>query len=179
VPALRKLYQALLTVLRGPSVKEQLEELHQRKKRVEEEEAALARLYARKQLTDGAYACLYREWQDKVAIIAQEIASLEHGTDDIVDDLDLALVLLTCLPRLYHRLDTGDRRRLLHILFKRIIIDTQGQLVEVQLHPPFTYLTQLTRRCEQVTTENGLNQVSPPSPCSEPPSSNHEDGGFL
>lgn len=49
-------------------------------------------------------------------------------------------IILSRVVDLYERLDDKARRRLLRILFKRIIIDTKGQILEVELNPPFEYL---------------------------------------
>ena len=47
------------------------------------------------------------------------------------------------VPKLFPRLRTIDQGRLLRILFRRIIIDTQGKVIDFEMHPPFAYLTLL------------------------------------
>jgi hypothetical protein len=46
---------------------------------------------------------------------------------------------------LFERLDKAKQARLLQILFARIIIDTQGTILEFELNPPFMYLHQLVQ----------------------------------
>jgi hypothetical protein len=152
LPRLRALYREHIAALKGPSLKERAQELHERLERLHVEEAALARLYAQGKLTDKNYDTLYREWQAKAFETQQEINRLEVGAEDVVDDLDQALILLACAPQLFVRLETREQGRLLQILFRRIIIDTRGTVVDFALNPPFVYLSSL----------NGAPPHSPP-----------------
>jgi hypothetical protein len=144
LPRLRALYREQIKALKGPSLKERAQELHERLERLHAEEAALARLYAQGKLTDKNYDALYREWQAKVFETQQEIARLEAGAEEVLDDLDQALILLACAPQLFVRLETREQGRLLQILFRCIIIDTQGKVIDFDLNPPFMYLSSLS-----------------------------------
>ena len=124
-------------------VDEQIVELQARAQKLYEEEANLARRFAVRGLSDKTFDLLHREWENKIFEIQRKIAGLESSTEDIVTDLDHALRLLVQIPRLFPRLRTIDQGRLLRILFRRIIIDTQGKIIDFELHPPFAYLTLL------------------------------------
>jgi Recombinase len=140
---LQALYREHMRTIQGPDLGERIKEVKQRIDRLVTEETALARLFAQGKLTDSSYDTVYREWKGKLFEAHQELAKLESGTDEVIDDLDTALTLLTHVSRLFDRLDKTDQRRLLQILFKRIIIDTQGRICSVELNSPFAYLTAL------------------------------------
>jgi len=155
VPQIRELYREQVTVLEGPSVDERLVDLQERLERLHDEEAAMARLYAQARLTDRNYDGLYKEWQAKVFEIEQELNWLEDGTKRIVGDLDQALALLACASRLFERLDLKQKWRLLQILFRHIIIDTQGQVIDLELNAPFVYLISLHQAAHPQTPSKG------------------------
>lgn len=172
LPGIRELYQKQVATIDGPSIDERLAELQGRLDRLHNEEAALVRLYTQGKVSDRNYDALYKEWQGKVADIEQEISRLTNGTQEIVEDLDRALALLACAPRLFERLDTRHQWRLLQILLRHIIIDTQGKIVELELNPPFVYLTSLNQAAlshipqnseTQVAETHGSRQLIPPS----------------
>lgn len=144
LPAIRKQYQEHLASLNGPHIAERIEQLHERIQRLEAEEAALARLYAQGQLTEKNYSALYREWQGKVFETEQQIAQLESDRKEVADDLEMALLLLAAVPKVFDRMEIPEQERLLRILFRRIIIDTQGKVIDFELNSPFVYLTSLT-----------------------------------
>jgi hypothetical protein len=150
-----------------------LVELQERSERLHSEEAALARLYAQARLTDRNYDALYKEWQAKVFEVEQKINRLKEGTERVIGDLDNALVLLACASHLFVRLDLKQKWRLLQILFRHIIIDTQGQVVDLELNAPFVYLISLHQAAHPQTfskgeAANGFRQLSPPSLKSHP-----------
>jgi hypothetical protein len=141
--AIRALYCDQIVRFKGPNLQERLAELHGLIERLHTEEAALARLYAQGKLSDGNYDALYAEWRGKVSETQREINRLESGSDEIVDDLDLALCLLACIPSLFTRMEPRQQSRLLRILIKKIIIDTQGTVIDAELNPPFGFLMSL------------------------------------
>jgi hypothetical protein len=143
IPQLQRQYREHIDALKGPNVKEQIAELRDQLERLHLEEAALARLYAQGKLTDKNYDVLYREWQEKVFETQQQMSRFETSSEKVLDDLDQALIVLACAPQLFGRLETNDQNRLLQILFRRIIIDMQGKVVEFDLNPPFVYLSSL------------------------------------
>jgi len=63
-------------------------------------------------------------------------------------DLDIALILLANVSVLYERLDDKNKANLLKILAKRIIINPDGQIIDQELHSPFTYLRNLAKSME-------------------------------
>ncbi len=143
LPGIRALYSEHIPRFKGPNLQERLVELRERIQRLHTEEAALARLFAQGKLSDENYDMLHAEWQSKVFETHREINQLESGVEEVIDDLDQALRLLSCIPDLFARMDRRQQARLLQILVKRIIIDTQGIITDVEFNPPFAYLTSL------------------------------------
>ncbi len=159
LPGIRALYGEQISRFKGPNMKERLVELRERIERLHTEEAALARLYAQGKLSDSNYDILHAEWQSKVFETHREITQMESGVEEVIDDLDQALCLLACVPQLFARMERRQQARLLQILVKRIIIDTQGKIVDVELNPPFAYLTSL-RPAPDRQKRNGKKQKS-------------------
>jgi hypothetical protein len=75
-----------------------------------------------------------------------------------VDDLDVALLLLSHLSELYERLESKRRASLLHILARRIIDSSDGEIIDHELHSPFAYLDELAKSSHQ-PQESGSTQV--------------------
>ncbi len=105
LPQMKELYRQHIAALQGPTVQERVSELEDRIERLKEEEAALARLYARGKLTDENYDSLHHEWQSKVFETQREIGRLESDTRETINDLDHALFLLTLAPMIFDRLE--------------------------------------------------------------------------
>lgn len=159
LPQIRALYKEQIARLEGPTVAERIAELKGRIERLHVEEAALVRLYTQGKVSDKNYDGLYREWQLKVLDIKQEIHRLEDTTEQITADLDRALALLACTPRLFERLPPRHQWRLLQIIFGRIIIDTQGKIVELEFNSPFVYLMSLWDAMDTRSPREGDNQA--------------------
>ena len=70
-----------------------------------------------------------------------------------IDDLEMALVLMTNLPPLFTRLEDKQKNILLQTILKRLIINPQGEIISYELHSPFAYLVALTNnfltKCEE------------------------------
>lgn len=78
---------------------------------------------------------------------------MERESKIYLDELDLALVLLPKISVLYPRLSLKDKATLLQIITKRIIVDTQGKIIDHELNSPFVYLKTLAdenkTQCEE------------------------------
>jgi hypothetical protein len=145
IPALRDIYQKHFEKLKGPDARERLLELKTIAKHIQAEEADFARLFARKKLSEANYDILRQETQQRLVKAQMEIRRLEHGHRSLIDGLELAIIALSKAYLLYERLDDTHRARLLQILFERIIIDTEGRIVDFTLNPPYEYLSRLSR----------------------------------
>jgi hypothetical protein len=99
------------------------------------------------------------KWQVKVVAIEQELNRSRDGTEQIIEGLDRALALLICAPRPGERLDTRHQLRLLQILLRHTVIDTQGQIIELGSNPPFVCLTWLHEATLPHNPPNGEERV--------------------
>ena len=83
------------------------------------------------------------EWKEKVNNVQASIRELDFDTQTHLDDLEIALVLMSKLPELFSRLEKKDKTTLLQIMAKKVIIDSEGEIVDHELHSPFLYLSTL------------------------------------
>ena len=129
--------------IKGPTTEERISDMKKMISKMHSEEAALARLFAQGKLSDKNYDMLHNEWKAKLFQAEQELQRLRNGSKQFVDDLEAALVLLRFVGRVFNRFEKSQQKRLLQILVKHIIIDTQGTIIEFELNPPFMYLHKL------------------------------------
>ena len=100
------------------------------------------------------------EWQDKVQRIEVSIVELERETLVRVDDLDVALLLMTRLSVLFERLGDKARSTLLQILVKQFIVDQQGKIIDCELHAPFAFLRYVVEELSTLGSEShGSSQL--------------------
>lgn len=137
---IRALYNEQIRQREGPTLEERITEYKRRLDGLKDEEERLGRLYTQQRITDATYDELRQEWQEKVAMTRAQIARLQADSERLIDDLDRALLLLAHVGNLARRLEPTDKRKLLHALIERVLIDTDGNLLEVRLHAPFAYI---------------------------------------
>ena len=75
-----------------------------------------------------------------------------------LDDLDVALLLMTKLKDLYTRLKEEDRTKLLQVIVKQIIVSPEGEIIDYELNSPFVYLRSLVEGLQN-PSNNGSEQV--------------------
>jgi len=72
----------------------------------------------------------------------------------------MALVLMTYIGKLFEKLEDKQKTDLLQILAKRIIINSQGEIIDHELLSPFKYLSALINRSKGENEEkSGSEQV--------------------
>jgi len=141
IPSIRNVYQSEIhQATTRKDKKERLIELRKQSTEKKDEEKRLGRLYITGKITEEAYEQLHSEWQEKLRNIELTIAEMEREPTIRINDLDIALVLLTKLSRLYSRLDEKQISTLLRILAKRIIVNGDGEIIDHELNSPFLYL---------------------------------------
>ena len=89
-------------------------------------------------------AQLRAEWSEKLPHLQRKIEELEFDASRYLDDLDVALVLMTRLDVFYKRMEFDQRTKLLQLFVKRIIINPEGEIIGHELHSPFAYLSALS-----------------------------------
>jgi hypothetical protein len=125
---------------------ETVEQLQKKLANLQQEEAWLVRLQITGEISEETYKQLRLEWKEKVNNIQASIRELDFDTHNHLDDLEIALVLMSKLPVLYSRLDKKQKTTLLQIVAKKVIIDPEGEILEHELHSPFLYLSTLAAR---------------------------------
>jgi hypothetical protein len=143
LPVIRQVYQTEMDGVTNEDVENIQSELARRLSELHSEEARLARLHITGELTERTYKLLRAEWLEKKRNVEAQLADLEENIALHLSDLDLALILLVRLHSLYQRLKKRERRTLLQILAKRIIVSTDGEIIGQELHSPFEYLTNI------------------------------------
>jgi len=152
IPEIKAIYQAEINKITNVDRAESLAQLKRRLLELKEEEARLARLMITGNLTEEAYEQLRQEWQEKVVNMQCKIDELELDLSKYIDDLEIALVLMAKLGKLFERFEYKQKTNLLQILAKRIIINPQGEILGYILNSPFSYLDTLAGR------KNGKNK---------------------
>jgi len=94
-------------------------------------------------ISEESYSQLRQEWREKVKHAEANLRDVKHHLTRYLNDLDIALILLTKVSNLYLRVDEKKRAILLQILVKRIIVNSQGEIFNHELHSPFAYLRSL------------------------------------
>ena len=97
-------------------------------------------MYISGKISEESYDQLHAEWKERIRNTESKLCDIERGSTEIMNNLDLAIILLSNIAILYHRLDEKERAYLLQILVKRIIVSCDGLIIGQDLHSPFTYL---------------------------------------
>ena len=107
---------------------------------LQDEETRIARMMVTGSISEEAYKQLRAEWQEKKVNVQCKIDDLQFDARKYLDNLKVALTLMTSMSKLFERLDEKQKTKLLLIITKRIIINPQGVIVDQELHSPFSYL---------------------------------------
>ena len=128
--------------------------------RLRAEEAKLGRLLITDKISEETYEQLRAEWKDKNRSAQEKLRNLERDFSRYLDDLDMALLLLTQMSTLFDRLDDKAKHTLLQILVNRIIVDPDGKIVDYELNRPFGYLSKLVNDPTiELNGQSGSKQV--------------------
>lgn len=122
-------------------------EIERALKQIDDEESRVLRLYASSMVSEEMWCNLWAEWQDKRHTLRANLELLDEKCENYIDDLDEALTLITKLSILYETLSSSLKRELLNYVVERVVVNLEGQIVHVDLRPPFSYLVDV---CEKV-----------------------------
>jgi DNA invertase Pin-like site-specific DNA recombinase len=142
------------------------EEIERTLKQIDEEEARVLRLYAASMVTEDNWRNLWAEWQDKRNKLRVNLELLDEKCENYIDDLDEALTLITKLSILYETLSNSQKRELLNNVIERVIVNLEGEIVRVNLLPPFSYLIEVCGKLEngvgtsETATETQTGDIS-------------------
>jgi hypothetical protein len=139
-PAIRETYQTEIKKVTQDDHEKTLAQLERRMSELQEEETRIARMMVTGSISEEAYKQLRAEWQEKKVNVQCKIDDLQFDARKYLDNLEVALTLMTSMSKLFERLDEKQKTKLLLIITKRIIINPQGVIVDQELHSPFSYL---------------------------------------
>ena len=120
-----------------------LEQLRRKRATLKEEEARLARLVISGKITEETYDQLRSEWQEKMLNLHLRIEEMEVDVSQYVDELEIALALMTDISKLFDRLEEKQKTMVLQTVIERICINTNGENLVCELHSPFAYLSSI------------------------------------
>lgn len=142
-----------------------------------EEERAL-RLFTAGKITDKVWDNLWTDWQDRRHNLQASLDGLSHTKDHHISNLDDALALTAKVSILYEKLDRVDQRELLNLLVERVVVNPEGKIIRLELHPPFSYLHRVIQRVTRVrgrAVKTKTNASVAAGECSELVSSDDPD----
>ena len=141
---LRAIYAQEVTAL-IPNQQSLLEQLQASLADVDEKERKMIRLYHNGKVNDDMWNDVWEELNAQRQAIQQQIQMIGTPRSQTMANLDEAVAILHQLPVLYGKLPQDKQRFLLHLLIQRVIVDRNGKLVRLELHPPFSYLVSRNR----------------------------------
>ena len=159
LPAIRASYAQDLTHKLGHNEPSEREKMEKALKAIDSEEARTLRLYASGNISEVVWNNMWAEWQDRRRILQSSLKNLSHEPEMHIRNLDDALQIITKLRMLYTMAERTEQKALLRYIVSRITVDPEGQIVDVKLHAPFAYLSQISNEIE----EQACNEKRNPS----------------
>lgn len=159
LPHLRETYQTEIRQATKEDHEQTLAQLKRRMSELLEEETRIARLMITRSISNAAYKQLRDEWQEKKINVQCKIDELRFDARHYLDNLDIALALLSSMSTLYERLDEKQKVNLLQIIADRIIISPQGEIIDHKLHSPFAYLISLASQLNSLGEEGSGSKL--------------------
>ncbi|MBE2270743.1 MAG: recombinase family protein, partial [Anaerolinea sp.] len=129
-------------------------------KAIDGEEARVARLLAAGKVTESVWNHLWEEWQDRRRIVRESLDGVSQQVDTHIAHLDQALTLISKVGVLFGAMERSTQKALLRDMVERVIVDRQGDVIQLVLLPPFSYLRQLTQHVRSSTRDAGKTKTS-------------------
>jgi hypothetical protein len=100
-------------------------------------------------INEETYDRLRGEWKEKTRHIQMTVKELEFDATKYLDDLEVALALLTNISTLFDRLKEKERTAILQVLIKQVTVNKVGRLFKLNCNRHFLICSPLyynTRR---------------------------------
>jgi DNA invertase Pin-like site-specific DNA recombinase len=146
VPRIREYYIEEVADKLGRLRPDERTEIERSLKQIDEEEARVLRLYASSMVTEENWRDLWAEWQDKRQRLRGSLALLDQRCETYINDLDDALNIIAKLGILYETLPRPDQKELLRNVVERVVLNPEGNVIRVDLLPPFAYLQEVSEK---------------------------------
>ena len=161
IPSIQATYQSEIKKNTQDGKADKLEHLQQRLKNLQDEEARLARLFMTGKINEETYDRLRGEWKEKTRQIQMTVKELEFDASKYLDDLDVAITLLTKISVLFDRLKEKERTAILQVLIKQVIVNIAGEIIQIELHSPFSYLFTLVSQYKEGKSSSCISLGTP------------------
>ena len=163
IPILRDCYENELKEKLANIKPDEKTSIEQALTNINHEEERTLRLYAAGKVTEEIWDNVWKEWQERRQKLTEKIESLEQQAGYHVNNLDSALNIISRISVLYEKLNKKQKRNLLRDVIERVIVDTTGNILKLELKPPFAYLQHIKERFtgEQEQDKSGTKDKTP------------------
>jgi len=144
LPVIKEIYQTQIEQVTQQDREDEIGKLRRRIIELRGEEGRLGRLYISDRISEETYDQLRLEWQEKIQNADRALTTVERETENYIDDLDVALMLMAQISTLYGRLQEQQRTSMLQVLISKLIVNSQGEIVDLDLNSPFTFLHKIS-----------------------------------
>jgi P4 family phage/plasmid primase-like protien len=148
IPVIRQHYTEEIASQIKQAVPAHRQDLDAALKAIDEEEARALRLFVAGKITESVWDGLWREWQDRRLTLRENLDAAERDSAYHIDNLDAALHIISKMGVLYHQLERQQQKKLLREVIDRIVVDAEGNVLRIDLLPPFAYLHDLACRTQ-------------------------------
>ena len=148
VPLIRDCYTDDIAWKLGRLKPDERNELEAALRDVDFEEERTALLYAKGKITEYIWNNLWAGWQDWRRSLIVSLEALNNKQEYHINNLNDALTLIAKVGILYEQLERSDQKELLRQMVKRVVVNSEGIIIRLELRPPFSYLHQISQRVQ-------------------------------
>ena len=129
-------------------------DLENKLKEIDYEEVRSLRLYATGKISEKVWDNMWLEWQSRRRSLQHALDSLIAQSQDHIANLDSALTIISKIGILYKKLERGSQKRLLREMVRRVVVNSDGKILWLELHAPFAYLGHIRNSIEECSKNN-------------------------
>lgn len=152
IPTIRAVYTHDVAVKMGHLRPDEKTQVELALNAIDEEEKRSVRLYATGKITEVVWDGLWREWQDRRNQLRRSLSALQERQQTHIENLDMALQVISNVGIVYNELCQDDKRELLRHMVERVIVDSSGN-AKLKLCTPFTYLYDIFDQIHSINEE--------------------------
>lgn len=107
---------------------------------LDRKEERMLRVFSAGKITMEQWENVWNELQEQRRVHRHQINLMEQHRESVIANLDDALSILQQLSRLYGTLLPDRQRMVLQEIIEKVVVDVNGKILWLELHPPFAYL---------------------------------------
>jgi DNA invertase Pin-like site-specific DNA recombinase len=141
LPVIRDAYSREIAENLGrlrPSDKQQIQSAL---KEIDEEEGRALRLFSAGKISETVWDAMWTEWQDRRRTLRDNLENLSNSANVHIEHLDDALNIIVRIGVLFKEASFVQQKALLAEVLEKVIVDAEGNVLSLELMPPFTYLS--------------------------------------